>query len=118
MAHRVYKSECHLFGLINPSQRDATNTVNNLTEHIQPRTGYAVPAYSSHSITFFVETGPSYSSSFLYSSRARNLLLILISLLSGDVVEAELVNALGGGDNAKPVTELLLLEVLLGPAGN
>ena len=47
--------------------------------------------------------------------RARNLLLILISLLGSDVVEAELVDALGGGDNAKPVTELLLLEVLLGP---
>jgi hypothetical protein len=31
-----------------------------------------------------------------------------------DVVEAELVDTLGGGDDAEPVTELLLLEVLLG----
>lgn len=45
----------------------------------------------------------------------RNLLLILIGLLGSDVVEAELVNALGGRDDAQPVTELLLLEVLLGP---
>lgn len=32
-----------------------------------------------------------------------------------DVVEAELVDTLGGRDDAEPVTELLLLEVLLGP---
>ena len=44
-----------------------------------------------------------------------NLLLILLSLVVNDVVEAELVNTLGGGDDAEPVTELLLLEVLLGP---
>lgn len=44
-----------------------------------------------------------------------NLLLILLSLVVDDVVEAELVDTLGGGDDAEPVTELLLLEVLLGP---
>jgi hypothetical protein len=44
-----------------------------------------------------------------------NLLLILLSLVVNDVVEAELVDTLGGGDDAEPVTELLLLEVLLGP---
>jgi hypothetical protein len=44
-----------------------------------------------------------------------NLVLILISLLVDDVVEAELVDALGGGNDAEPVTELLLLEELLGP---
>ena len=43
------------------------------------------------------------------------LLLILLSLVVDDVVEAELVDTLGGGDDAEPVTELLLLEVLLGP---
>ena len=43
-----------------------------------------------------------------------NLLLILLTLVVDDVVEAELVDTLGGGDNAEPVTELLLLEVLLG----
>jgi hypothetical protein len=44
-----------------------------------------------------------------------HLLLILLSLVVDDVVEAELVDTLGGGDDAEPVTELLLLEVLLGP---
>lgn len=44
-----------------------------------------------------------------------DLLLILLSLVVDDVVEAELVDTLGGGDDAEPVTELLLLEVLLGP---
>ena len=44
-----------------------------------------------------------------------NLLLILVALVVDDVVEAELVDTLGGGDDAQPVTELLLLEVLLGP---
>ena len=49
-------------------------------------------------------------------SDGEHLLLILLALLVDDVVEAELVDALGGGDNAQPGTELLLLEVLLGPA--
>jgi hypothetical protein len=48
-------------------------------------------------------------------SRTTHLLLILLSLVVDDVVEAELVDTLGGGDDAEPVTELLLLEVLLGP---
>lgn len=43
-----------------------------------------------------------------------NLLLLLLALVVDDVVEAELVDTLGGGNNAQPVTELLLLEVLLG----
>lgn len=43
-----------------------------------------------------------------------NLLLILLALVVDDVVEAELVDTLGGGDDTEPVTELLLLEVLLG----
>jgi ribosomal RNA-processing protein 12 len=51
----------------------------------------------------------------LFDSLLRNnLLLLLLALVVDDVVEAELVDTLGGGDNAQPVTELLLLEVLLG----
>lgn len=46
--------------------------------------------------------------------RAENLLLIILSLVVDDVEEAELVNTLGGGDDTEPVTELLLLEELLG----
>lgn len=48
-------------------------------------------------------------------AQGAHLLLILLSLVVDDVVEAELVDTLGGGDDAEPVTELLLLEVLLGP---
>lgn len=44
------------------------------------------------------------------------LILILVGLVVDDVEEAELVHALGGRDNAEPVTELLLLEELLGTA--
>ena len=47
-------------------------------------------------------------------AQGASLLLILLSLVVDNVVEAELVNTLGGGDDAEPVTELLLLEVLLG----
>jgi ribosomal RNA-processing protein 12 len=45
---------------------------------------------------------------------ATRLFVVLLSLVVDDVVEAELVDTLGGGDDAEPVTELLLLEVLLG----
>ena len=51
----------------------------------------------------------------LVEKRRSNLLLILLTLVVDDVVEAELVDTLGGGDDAQPVTELLLLEELLGP---
>lgn len=44
-----------------------------------------------------------------------NLLLILISLVANNVVEAKLIDTLGGRNDAKPVTELLLLEELLRP---
>ena len=43
------------------------------------------------------------------------LVLILISLVVDDVEELELVNTLGGGDDAQPVTKLHLLKELLGP---
>jgi hypothetical protein len=43
-----------------------------------------------------------------------DLLIILIRLVVDNVEEAELVDALGGGNDAEPVTELLLLEELLG----
>ena len=46
--------------------------------------------------------------------RAKNLLLIILSLVVDDVEEAELVDTLGGGDDTEPVTEMLLLEELLG----
>ena len=45
---------------------------------------------------------------------ATRLFLIILSLVVDDVVEAELVDTLGSGDDTQPVTELLLLEVLLG----
>jgi hypothetical protein len=44
----------------------------------------------------------------------KNLLLILILAVVNDVEEAELVNTLGDGDDTEPVTELVLLEELLG----
>jgi hypothetical protein len=43
-----------------------------------------------------------------------DLLVVLIRLVVDNVEEAELVNALGSGNDAEPVTELLLLEELLG----
>lgn len=42
------------------------------------------------------------------------LLLILIITVVDDVEEAESVDTLGGGDNTEPVTELVLLQELLG----
>jgi hypothetical protein len=45
---------------------------------------------------------------------ATRLLVIILSLVVDDVEEAELVDTLGGGNDAEPVTELLLLEELLG----
>jgi hypothetical protein len=43
-----------------------------------------------------------------------HLLVILVGLIVDNVEEAELVDALGGGNDAEPVTKLLLLEELLG----
>jgi hypothetical protein len=42
------------------------------------------------------------------------LLVVLVSLVVDDVEELELVDTARGGDDAEPVTELLLLEELLG----
>ena len=50
---------------------------------------------------------------FASCSSEKYLLVILLLSVLHDVEEAELVHALGGRDNAEPVTELLLLEVLL-----
>ena len=44
------------------------------------------------------------------------LLVVLVSLVVDDVEELELVDTSGGRDDAEPVTKLLLLEELLGPA--
>jgi hypothetical protein len=48
------------------------------------------------------------------SAKTSRLLLVVLSLVVDDVEEAELVDTLGGRDDAEPVTELLLLEELLG----
>jgi hypothetical protein len=42
------------------------------------------------------------------------LLIVLLSVVIDDVEELELVNATRGGNDAEPVTELVLLEELLG----
>ena len=46
------------------------------------------------------------------------LLLIILGLVVDDIEELELVDTLGGGYDAEPVTELHLLEELLGPTTN
>lgn len=46
--------------------------------------------------------------------RRGSLLVILIGVIVDDVEELELVHTAGGGDDTEPVTELLLLEELLG----
>lgn len=56
-----------------------------------------------------------YSSLTFISFEENPLLVVLLSLVVDDVVELELVDTLGGGDDTEPVTELLLLEELLGP---
>lgn len=52
----------------------------------------------------------------VFPSYVSRLLVIIISLVVNDVEELELVNTLGGGDDTQPVTELHLLQELLGPA--
>lgn len=54
---------------------------------------------------------------FLWFGLVRHLLVVLVSLVVDDVEELELVDTPRGGDDAEPVTELLLLEELLGPGG-
>jgi hypothetical protein len=49
------------------------------------------------------------------SDKIGNLLIILFSIVVNNVEKSELVDTLGGRDDTKPVTELLLLEELLGP---
>jgi hypothetical protein len=44
------------------------------------------------------------------------LVLVLLGVVVDDVEEAKLVHTLGGGNDAEPVTQLLLLEELLGTA--
>ncbi|KAL2288568.1 hypothetical protein FJTKL_03930 [Diaporthe vaccinii] len=52
----------------------------------------------------------------ILESAGRRLLVIVISLVVDDVEELELVHSLRGGDDAEPVTELHLLQELLGPS--
>ena len=47
----------------------------------------------------------------------RHLVVVLVGVVLDNVEELELVDTLGGGDDTEPVTELLLLEELLGPGG-
>ena len=55
--------------------------------------------------------------SFQAPDTTRYLLVILLLLsIVNDVEELELVDTLGGGDDAEPVPELVLLEELLGAA--
>ena len=49
------------------------------------------------------------------TSRRCSLVVVLLSLVVNDVEELELVDALGSRNNTEPVTELHLLEELLGP---
>jgi len=48
--------------------------------------------------------------------QTRYLLIVIIALLVDDVEESELVDTLAGRHDTEPVTELLLLEELLGAA--
>lgn len=52
----------------------------------------------------------------ILESAGRRLLVVVISLVVDDVEELELVHSLRGGDDTEPVTELHLLEELLGPS--
>lgn len=52
----------------------------------------------------------------ILESAGRRLLVVVISLVVDDVEELELVHSLRGGDDAEPVTELHLLQELLGPS--
>jgi hypothetical protein len=54
--------------------------------------------------------------SCLMSYSVKSLFIIIIAVIIHDVVEAELIHALAGRDNTKPIAELLLLQVLLGTA--
>lgn len=51
----------------------------------------------------------------ILESAGRRLLVVVISLVVDDVEELELVHSLRGRDDTEPVTELHLLEELLGP---
>ena len=64
---------------------------------------------------FIVLAAPFHPIHCVYISSPQHLILILISLVVNDVVEAELVDALGGRDDTEPVAKLLLLEELLCP---
>lgn len=57
---------------------------------------------------------PHCCSEFLRS--VQHLLVVLVGLVVDNVEELELIDALGGRDDTEPVTELHLLEELLGPA--
>lgn len=65
-------------------------------------------------LNFSCPNSPTHSCAF--PMQCDDLLVVLLSLVVDDVEELKLVDASGGRDNTEPVTELLLLEELLGPA--
>jgi hypothetical protein len=69
-------------------------------------------SYTTSSHLVVLDSGV-YASVISYRAATR-LLVIILSLVVDDVEEAELVDTLGGGNDAEPVTELLLLKELLG----
>lgn len=76
-----------------------------------------LPAFYSHRASQL--EGPHIPECSIFSSgqvfrQMTTLLVILLALLTNNVEELQAVLALGGGDDAEPVTELLLLEELLG----
>lgn len=52
---------------------------------------------------------------YILESAGHRLLVVVIGLVVDNVEELELVDSLGGGDDTEPVTELHLLQELLGP---
>lgn len=67
-------------------------------------------------VNFSGPNSPTHSvcASPMHNGRKTHLLVVLVSLVVDDVEELELVDTSGGGDDTEPVTELLLLEELLG----
>jgi len=51
----------------------------------------------------------------IYHNTVPTLILILLSTIINNVVELKFVNPTRSGNNTKPVAELVLLKVLLGP---
>jgi len=57
---------------------------------------------------------PQLMQSSSHCSKQASLLVILLLIVTNNIVEPKLIHALAGADNTEPVTELLLLQKLLG----